>query len=217
MNPNQHTPLPTSLAWLAGILAVTEIVLSLADRGILLEPNLRPLAFAYGAYWAPLLHGADPLYGLQPVAMHLSHAFLHGSLMHMAMNTTILLALGKFCADRYGPGVVLPVFGLGAIAGGLLFGLIAGNSASPMVGASGAVFAFFGVWIARDLSLLRAAGAPLQPVVSRILALAGINVIMYFGMGGMLAWEAHLGGFLAGAACGWYFERRRLDLIRNNR
>ena len=72
--------------------------------------------------------------------MFVSHAFLHGSLLHMAMNMTILLALGRFTADRYGPGAVLPVFLLGAIAGGAVFGLLAGERL-PMVGASGAVFA----------------------------------------------------------------------------
>ena len=115
-----------------------------------------------GAFWASLLRGDAPLYAAQPVTMFLSHALLHGSLLHMVMNMTILLALGRFTADHYGPRVILPVFCLGAIGGGAVFGLLAGG-AYPMVGASGAVFAFLGLWIAWDWRRHRALGALHRP------------------------------------------------------
>ena len=111
-----------------------------------------------GAFWASLLHGDTPLYAAQPVTMFLSHAFLHGSLLHMVMNMTILLALGRFTADHYGARAVLPVFALGAIGGGAVYGLLSAG-AYPMVGASGAVFAFLGLWIAWDWRRHRASGA----------------------------------------------------------
>ena len=125
----------------------------------------------------------------------------------MAMNLTILLALGRFTADRYGPGVVLPVFLLTAIAGGAVFGLLTGDRL-PMVGASGAVFGFLGVWIAWDWRRHRAAGASTGPVVRRVLVLVFLNVVLWFALSGGLAWQAHLGGFLAGLACGAWFESR---------
>ena len=143
---------------LAAAIALIEIVLSLADAGIVADPSLRRRVFVAGAFWASLLHGDAPLYAAQPMTMFVSHAFLHGSLLHMAMNLTILLALGRFTADRYGPGAVLPVFLLAAIAGGAAFGLLSADRL-PMVGASGAVFAFLGVWIAWDWRRHRAAGA----------------------------------------------------------
>ena len=86
------------------------MALSLADAGILFDPSLRSRVFMAGAFWASLLHGDTPLYAAQPVTMFLSHAFLHGSLLHMVMNMTILLALGRFTADHYGARAVLPVF-----------------------------------------------------------------------------------------------------------
>jgi rhomboid protease GluP len=45
-------------------------------------------------------------------------------------------------------------------------------------------------------------------VTTRVVVLAGINVVLYFGLAGMLAWEAHLGGFLAGLAAGAWLEAR---------
>ena len=38
--------------------------------------------------------------------------------------------------------------------------------------------------------------------------LAGLNVLLFFGLQGMLAWQAHLGGFLAGLAVGFWLEGR---------
>ena len=96
----------------------------------------------------------------------------------------------------------------GAIAGGGMFGLLT-NEAVPMVGASGAVFAFIGVWIVWDWHRHKAAGISTRPVIIRVLVLAGLNLVFFFGMDGMLAWEAHLGGFLAGLLCGVVLERRR--------
>jgi membrane associated rhomboid family serine protease len=202
-----YRPPPPTLLALAGGIALIEAVLSLADAGVLLDPTLRSRVFIAGAFWAGLLHGDTPLFAAQPVTMFLTHALLHGSLLHMVMNMAILLALGRFTADRYGAGAVLPIFLLGAIAGGAVFGLIA-STAYPAVGASGAVFAFLGVWIAWDWRRHRAAGVPAAPVMRRVAVLVGLNVLLYFGLDGMLAWEAHLGGFLAGLACGAWLEAR---------
>jgi rhomboid protease GluP len=76
------------------------------------------------------------------------------------------------------------------------------------VGASGAVFGFLGVWIAWDWRRHRRHGISPAPVARRVAVLAGLNVLLFFGLQGMLAWQAHLGGFLAGLALGWWLEGR---------
>lgn len=203
-----HRPLPRELLLLAGAIALAEIALQLADRGLLGDPSLRSRVYMVGAFWSGLLRGAEPIFDLQPYAMFVSHALLHGGLLHMAMNLAVLLGLGRFASDRHGAQIVLPTFLAGALAGGAAFGLLSA-SPIPMVGASGAIFAFLGVWIVADWRRLRACGAPVRPVVTRVLTLAALNVAFFFALGGMLAWEAHLGGFLAGLACGVLFETRR--------
>jgi membrane associated rhomboid family serine protease len=203
-----HSPMPRALVYLAGFIALVEIILSISDMGLFFPAYLRLRVFAAGAFWSPLLHGTSPYFPLQPVTMFITHSLLHGNFVHMAMNTAVLLGLGKMIADHYGPGPILPVFFIGAVAGGGMFGLLT-NEAVPMVGASGAVFAFIGVWIVWDWHRHRAAGVSERPVIIRVLVLAGINVAFFFGMDGMLAWEAHLGGFLAGLLCGVVLERRR--------
>jgi membrane associated rhomboid family serine protease len=205
-------PMPRSLLALAGLIAAIELVLSAADAGMIADPTLRSRVLLPGAFWAQLLHGAAPLFPLQPATMFVTHALLHGSLLHMA----ILLALGRFVADRYGSLVVLPLFVFGALAGGSVFGLIS-TAAYPMVGASGAVFGFMGVWIVWDWRRHKAHGVSTGPVLRRVLVLAGLNVVLYFGLQGMLAWEAHLGGFLAGLAGGAWLEGRVARAERETR
>jgi rhomboid protease GluP len=215
--PDPRGPTPRSLLVLAGVIAAIEVILSLADQGWLADGSLRSRALCAGAFWAELgpaspfarLCGAPEgqLFALQPVTMFITHAFLHGSLLHMVMNMTILLALGRFVGDRYGAGTVLPVFLLSAIAGGGMFGLM-GSPAYPMVGASGAVFGFLGVWIVWDWRRHQRALRSPGPVLRRVLVLAVLNVVLYVGLGGMLAWQAHLGGFVAGVLIGVWLENR---------
>ena len=202
-----YTPMPRTLLWLAGGIALIELVLSLADRGVLGDSTLRLRVFEVGAFWPQLLHGAQPIFAAQPATMFLSHAMLHGGLLHMAMNMTILLALGRFVSDRYGEGPILPLFAAGAVAGAAMFGLLSPQPI-PMVGASGAVFAFLGLWIAWDWRRHRANRVPVRPVATRVAVLAGLNVVFYFALGGLLAWEAHLGGFLVGLLAGKFLEDR---------
>lgn len=215
--PDPNGPIPRSLLALVAVIAAIEVILSMADQAWIADPSLRGRAMCAGAFWAGLgptspfaqLCGAPDgqLFGLQPVTMYVTHAFLHGSLLHMVMNMTILLALGRFVGDRYGAGAVLPVFLLSAIAGGAAFGLL-GSPDFPMVGASGAVFGFLGVWIVWDWRRHQRARRSTGPVLRRVLVLAGLNVVLYYGLGGMLAWQAHLGGFLAGVAIGAWLENR---------
>lgn len=205
--------MPRGLLALVGFIALVEIVLSLADAGYLFDPTLRSRVFIAGAFWSSLLYGDRPLFAAQPVTMFITHALLHGSLLHMVMNMTILLALGRFVADRYGAGVILPAFVACAVGGGLAFGLL-NHGGYPMVGASGAVFGFLGIWIAWDWRRHRAHGVGVGPVVRRVVVLAGLNVVLWIGLKGMLAWETHLGGFLAGLAVGWWLEGRLGDEAR---
>ncbi len=211
-----ETRMPLGFTLLAAFVAGVELLLTLADYGLLGDPTLRARVYKSGAFWVSLLHGAQPVFPLQPVTMFVSHALLHGGMLHMLMNMTILLALGRFTTERYGGGIVLPAFLIGAVAGGAAFGLLA-RGAYPMVGASGAVFTFLGIWTVWDWCRHRAAGVSVAPVWKRIAVLAGLNVLLYVGLGGLVAWEAHLGGFLAGLAIGWLLESRRAATARETR
>jgi rhomboid protease GluP len=211
--PRPYRPPPRELIALIAVMAIGELLLELADRGLLFDPSLRSRVYMVGAFWSGLLRGAEPIFDFQPWTMFVSHALLHGGFLHMAMNLAVLAGLGTQAGERYGAGAVLPIFLLGAIGGAATFGAIS-SSPYPMVGASGAVFAFLGVWIVSDWRRLRDRGAATRPVVVRVLTLAALNVAFFFALSGMLAWEAHLGGFLVGIVLGVLLENRRDARLR---
>ena len=199
---------PGFLWGLVAIMAVIELILSLADAGAFGSRDLRWLAFAAGAFWQPILAGSvPPVYPGQTAVMFISHAFLHGGLAHLAMNSVVLLSLGKFVSAHVGAARTLLVLLLSAVAGAACFGLLS-SSATPMIGASGAVFGLIGLWQAMDYRTRRRAGLSLQPILTTILGLIAANIALFVILTGGLAWQAHLGGWIAGWLAGQSFARR---------
>ena len=82
-------------------------------------------------------------------------------------------------------------------AGGLAFGLI-GASPAPMVGASGGLFGLAGEWVVSEVRAAAGRSARILRGVGLTALLVGLNGAAWVLQGGQLAWEAHLGGFLAG-------------------
>lgn len=153
------------------------------------------------AFWPGLLHGWRPNYTGQAWIMFLSYGFLHAGLMHLVFNMATLISLGRPLIDELGQKRFALLYLAGLIGGGLGYGLLTRQSA-PMVGASGALFGLAGalVWMRfrsdrGRMSIPRA----LRDITRPLLLLIGLNVVMYIALEGQLAWETHLGGFLAGA------------------
>ncbi|MEH6836769.1 MULTISPECIES: rhomboid family intramembrane serine protease [Falsihalocynthiibacter] len=208
-HPQPTEPGAPAFLWaLVGLMAAIELPLTLSDAGWIGSDSWRMNVFLYGAFWPPLLReGLAPLYTGQKALMFLSHALLHGSFAHFAMNSVVLLALGKGIATVLGTGRTLLLLSLSAVAGAAAFGLLS-SASGPMIGASGAVFGLLGLWQAWDYRRRRNLGASLQPVMSGIAGLIVVNVVLFFALSGALAWEAHLGGWIVGWTAAWAFARR---------
>jgi membrane associated rhomboid family serine protease len=151
-----------------------------------------------------------------------TYAFLHGGWEHLAVNGIWLAAFGSALAWRFGPARFLAFSGLCAAAGAgahlVFYGL---DSIQPVVGASAAIsghmaavcrFAFerggplsFG---SRSPERFRAPARPLAQALSqsRVLVFLGVwfglnllfGAVVSLGGGEPVAWQAHIGGFLAG-------------------
>jgi membrane associated rhomboid family serine protease len=141
------------------------------------------------------------------------HMFAHGGLLHIGFNLAALAALGPLVMERLGPlgprslaAFVLLFLGCGL--GGLAFWLaINPDSTIPMLGASGAIFGLLGFLMRQPDP--QAAPVPLfSPQLGKAFAewfKLHIPLVALFAipmlLGGSnfgLAWESHLGGFLAG-------------------
>jgi len=162
-------------------------------------PPLRDVAMMYGAFWPRLLTDWSPVFQGQNISMFVTYAFLHGGFLHMLFNMLILLHLGRETVIRLGPKGFLLAFVITSAFGAGTYALLA-TSAAPMLGASGAVFGLFGTTLYWDFQRRRHLGASLEPVWRTLIGLVVMNVVLFFLVDGMLAWQAHLGGFLAGLA-----------------
>ena len=205
--PEQQIGAPAFLWWIVGAICLVEFTLSAADAGFIGTSEWRWIAFTYGAFWQSLISGdALPMFSGQSVTMFVTYAFLHGGLIHLAMNSAVLLGLGKAVAGRVGRAKTTTILLLSAVGGAAAFGLIS-KSGTPMIGASGAVFGLLGVWQAWDYSARKQLNLPVTPVFSSVLGLVIVNVLLFVFMSGGLAWEAHLGGWLIGVAAAVTFAR----------
>lgn len=190
---------PALLALIA-VCAVVELVLQGADWQLWGQPQWRALAYQNAGFWNGLLSDWRPNYVVQPYLMFITYGFLHAGFTHLVVNMFTLSGLGTLVIDRIGPGRFLLLY-LWSIAGGA-FGFAAlGHSVQPMVGASGALFGLAGALVAWDYLDRYDADEQLWPVLRLIVFLFLLNLIMWWAMNGRLAWETHLGGFLAG----WIF------------
>ncbi len=189
---------PAVVVGLMLLTCLPEIVLFLADRGLIGSARWRPLAYQYGGFWAGLLQGWRPNYPGQPLTMFASYALLHAGLAHLAGNMAALWGLGSVAVERLGAGRFLMLYLIAALGGGVGFGLLTGSPA-PMVGASGALFGLAGAWTGWELAERGRSGRQLWPVLGLVAGLVALNGLFWLAAHGLLAWETHLGGYLAGA------------------
>lgn len=164
---------------------------------------LRGLLLQNFAFWPGVLGGGwQPNYSLQGAVMFLTYGFLHADVPHFLFNMITLFSLGRPLVADLGQGRFFALYAAGLVGGGLGYALLS-ETPQPMVGASGALFGLAGGLVWRHfvadwqaLTPLSALRAALWPIT----LLVGMNVVMYLAMNGQLAWEAHLGGALAGVA-----------------
>ena len=191
---------PGARAALIGLIlssAAVEGSLQLADQGMLGSARLRSAAYEYGAFWPGLLRDWRPNYALQPVTMFLSYGFLHGGAVHLALNMVTLASLGGAVVQRVTAARFLLIYFGSMVGGAAVYGLLAAGP-TPMVGASGALFGLAGAllaWLWEDQPTIRDA---LVLAGRAVLLLVALNVVLYFALAKQLAWQTHLGGFLAG-------------------
>lgn len=137
----------------------------------------------------------------------LTSAFAHAeNITHIGFNMVALWALGRSLEPFLGRGRFIAGYLLSALAGSALFVLMAsptsaGTAIAPgwydgLVGASGAIFGLFGTL----LIVQRRLGGSTRG----LWAVLALNVALVFVIPG-IAWQAHVGGFLAGLVIGVIF------------
>jgi membrane associated rhomboid family serine protease len=128
---------------------------------------------------------------------------LHASLMHIGFNMWALWVLGPQIERGVGTWPFVTLYLASAGVGGA-FAFFLGNPNDLAVGASGAIFGLFGVWL--NWAVRRRHTIQGQALLRNIVFLLLINAIIPFMIPG-IAWEAHLGGLIAGFVIGETWSR----------
>ena len=124
--------------------------------------------------------------------------FLHGSILHLALNMYTLLLFGQILERALGRWRYLTLYLLSGVGGSVGVLLIAPSIA--VLGASGAIFGLLGAFFV----IQRHLGANSVQLVVVI----GLNLVAGFIIPG-IAWQAHLGGLVVGALVAWIMTRTR--------
>ena len=175
-------------------------------------------------YDSTLLVGGIPGGEGAKVWTFVTYSLLHANLTHIGFNVLWLLPFGSALARRFGSLRFFVFMAVTAAAGALAYLLTNEHGLDAMIGASASVsgamaaairFAFVrGSFLSFDRSNANAAAkVPAQPlwralrdrrVLSFLAIWFGVNIV--FGLGSIgigtegvnVAWQAHIGGFLAG-------------------
>jgi membrane associated rhomboid family serine protease len=210
-----------------GILALNIVVF--LYQLTLTQPDLELFFTDWGAVPAEISHG-DNLITL------ITSMFMHGGWLHIAGNMLFLWVFGDNVEDTMGHVKFLIFYVICGLAAGGLQVMVNPDSRSPLIGASGAISGVLAAYLVlfprgkiRTILLLGIPIMVLVPAWGMIgywIVIQFINGILSLGVQTRdtsgVAYFAHIGGFIAGAALVFLFRDRdihqqQLDARANNR
>jgi membrane associated rhomboid family serine protease len=211
--------LPPAVLWLSAALILVHVVRQglgeAPDEWLLLAFAFIPARYAEGG---SVLPGGEAALFWSPI----SYAFLHADFVHLLVNVVWMASFGGALARRFGSPRFLALSFLAAAAGAALHCALHPREMALVIGASGAVsgmmaasarFAFAPGGPLSGAASPRSFRVPAEPLTAlfrnrRVLAfiliwfavnlLFGLTGGLLIGVDGAIAWEAHIGGFLAG-------------------
>lgn len=132
----------------------------------------------------------------------LTSVFVHSTnlIFHVLLNMYMLWIFGPILEGMLGRWRFLALYLLCGLAGSLGV-LFLSDPQVPVVGASGAIFGLVGAL----LVIQRRLGGN----STQLLVLVAINLVIGFVPGFNIAWQAHVGGMIAGAIVGLIFVQTR--------
>lgn len=149
----------------------------------------------------------------------LTSLFLHAGWVHLIVNLTFLLWVGRHVEIAVGRWWFILLYALSGVAGGLLQVVVGPLSTEPVVGASGAISGVFGAYAIlfsqSRAGARRILGITVSAEAATALWYAATWIILQLltavafntGEGGIAIWS-HIGGFVVGLIFAQPFVRR---------
>lgn len=215
-NPTRNTPIVT-------VALIGLNVLVFLYQLSLPEPAAQRFVYSFGMIPAVLFGGAElppQLAAVPPWATIFTSMFLHGGILHIVGNMLFLWVFGNNVEDAMGHLRFIVFYLLCGVAAALAQGLSDTSSEIPMIGASGAISGVLGAYLvlhprAEVHSLLflgifvRVVTLPAMVVLGIWFGLQLLSAVLTPQGEGGVAFLAHIGGFVAGAALVTFFRDKR--------
>jgi len=189
------------------IIAITGLVYII---GII--PGLGPLLDNALLFYGPYL--VSQLGAFEPWRV-LTVSLVHSGFFHIALNMLALWFIGRNLEPLLGRWRFIALYVLGTLGGSVAVALLA--PLTPVVGASGAIFALFGALLViarhigadiRVIAVLIGINFAWPFIVALIGAISTGDYVAALNQVG-ISWQAHLGGLVTGAAVGFVYARTR--------
>lgn len=148
---------------------------SLGSSTLFREGALSPMTVASGDWWQLITSG-----------------FLHGGVLHIAMNMLSLYLIGVGLERVLGSARFAVVYGLSLLGGSVAVYMLT-EPDTLTVGASGAIFGLLGA--------LLVIYKRLRLDLRQLLVILALNAFITFSVSN-ISWQAHVGGFVVGAIVG---------------
>ena len=191
----------------ASATAIIAFVTALVSIALMVSGSLDVAAITFG-FIPARIGGLIEVPGALPALLTpFSATLVHGGWLHLALNLVMLVWVGRQVEQVLGRSSLIFAYLTGAIIAAAAQWIADPTAVVPMVGASGAISAFFGIYAllaARPKAITRS--APLNRAIHAAWLLATWVMIQWMtqllagGQGVMLATPAHIGGFVAGLA-----------------
>ena len=213
-NPTTRFPVVTVLFIVVNILVFFYQVLS--------PEGLQLYVYKLGAIPYEITHFQSISFVISESGAHLTRIspplslftsmFLHGGVFHLFGNMLYLWIFGNNIEDYLGSFRFVIFYLIGGLAASLTHILFNPGSQVPMIGASGAIAGILGAYFilypsARVLTLVFFSVIPVPAAI--ILGIWFIGQLLNIGLGGGVAWFAHIGGFVAGLLLLRLFKQKR--------
>lgn len=129
----------------------------------------------------------------------LSYAFVHGNLVHIALNAWVLFDIGRLYEARRHWGDLLAAFALGTAMGAYLTSVAQAGDVVVLVGASGGVLGVAGALLA---DVLRSRGSADRALMRSLVQWMGLIALLSVAVPGVSLW-GHVGGVVGGLLYGF--------------
>jgi len=197
-------PLPPVVVLLALAIFGIELVMTLADQGIL--GGERGIGWRIGAIsdygFSPRVWEYTVERGARDPDLwrrFVTYAFVHASFTHALFASALLLALGKFVGETVHYAAVLALFVASTVAGAFVFGWVVTPNLT-LVGAYPAIYGLIGAFTYLLWMRLGEAGKNQWMAFRLIGFLLALQLVFGLLFGGSPTWIADVTGFFTGLA-----------------